>query len=214
MEMGFWNFWIFIIIDCVLLLSFIGWFVYYNFFDTRLRTYVFYPNKQFDIFRKNIKNEIIDTHDKNTNTNKTYTVNRDYIYYKNGRIPYAFYWNNIPIPLNMYDSPEIPEKIQKEVKNLIIQINNKLSNYTTKQINIVMPSKKLKQNIEIDTAESFFRVLHTNFTLNLIKPPTELKKAIKWTAILIGVGIAIALILHFLGVIDIMQILGASPPKK
>jgi hypothetical protein len=90
-----------------------------------------------------------------------------------------------------------------------------MKKYTYKQVNVTMPSKKLKENIEIDTAETFFRVLHTNFTLNLIKPPSDMKKAIKWTIILICIGIAIALVLHFTGVIDLMQILTgkASTPK-
>lgn len=214
MALTFFGFWIYILIDAIMLLAFLGYFIYHNFFDTRLRVFKFYSNKQFEIYRKKIKDESVDVIDSNTDKPHTYTVNRNYIYYNKGRIPYAFFWNNIPIPINMYDSPEIPEKIQKEVKILINQINDKINKYSTKQINVEMPTKKLKENIEIDTAETFFRVLHTNFTLNLIKPPTEFKKAIKWTIILISIGIAIALILHFTGVIDITQILGAKPPVK
>lgn len=209
MAYEFWNFWIFIIIDVIVILGFIGWLIWYNFLDTRLRTYIIYPNKQIKLYKKKIKNELIGIYDKNTARNKIYTVNKDFVYFKNGRIPYAFYWDNIPIPLSLIQDLKLTDK-QKEVlkdieKNLPIQLNLKI------------PNKKLKDEgndkaIEIDTAETFFRVLYTNFTLNLLQPPKDIQKAIKWTAILIGIGIALALILHFLGVIDIMQLLGAKPP--
>lgn len=213
MELGFWNFWIFIIIDIVLILSILGYVIYYNFFDKRLRTFIFYPNKQLEVKRKNIKDEVISMLDRNTGKNKAYTVNRDFIYFKNGRISYAFYWNNIPIPLNMSDFPEMPDKKKKELTELINKSNIILRQYDYKQIEVNIPSKKLSKSIEVETAETFFRLLYTNFTLNLIKPPKDLQKAIKWTAILIAIAIGIAVILHFLGVIDIMQFVGATPPK-
>lgn len=202
--MVFWNFWIFIVIDILVIIGFLGWCFWFFFLDTRLRLFIIYPNKQISIFKKKIKNDVVDIYDKNSNTHKLYTVNKNFIYYRMGRIPHAFYWNNIPIPENITQQLNFtPEQL-----NLLKQIDKK---YPI-QIDISKPNTKLKHNIELDTADTFFRVLNTNFTLNLLKPSTDIKKAVKWTVILIVVAIILALILHFLGVIDVMQLLGAKPP--
>ena len=206
MAYGFLDFWLYIIIDGVVLLAFGGWWFWSNFLDNRLRVYLIYPNKQVKMCKRKIKNNLIDIYDEDTKTRKLYTVNRDFIYYRKGRIPYAYYWDNIPIPVDLNNKDL---KFTDEEKILIKKINKKFPT----QINIQQPNTKLKDDVEIDTAETLFRVLHTNFTLNLLKPPTEFKKAIKWTIILIIVGCGLALILHFMGVIDIMELLGSTPKR-
>jgi len=203
---NFLSFWIYIFIDIIVLIGFSIWAIWFYLFDTRLRLTVFYPNRQMKTIRVKIKNEITNILDKNTNTNKLYTINKKFIYFKNGRIPHAFYWDNIPIPLNMNN--EI--KLEKKEIDLIKKINEK---YPI-QIDIEEPSKMLNKDVEIDTSETFFRILHTNFTLNLLKKPQDMKKAIKWTIILIIIGIGIALILHFTGVINLFEILRTTPPPK
>lgn len=199
---NFWTFWIYIYIDIAVLLAFAVWGIWFYLFDTRVRLFTFYPNRQIKLSRVKPKNDVIATYDKNTETNKLYTINKKFIYFMRNRIPYAFYWDNIPIPLNMMDK----NKFDKKELELIKKINKKAPIH----MDIEEPSKLLKKDIEIDTAETFFRVLHTNFTLNLLKKPQDFKKAIKWTVILIGIGIALAVILHFTGVIDLGEFLGAT----
>jgi len=206
MAYGFLDFWLYIIIDIIVLVAFGIYWLWFNIFDTRLRIYLIYPDKQIKLCRRKIKNDLVEIYDENTKTHKLYTVNKDFIYYRRGRIPYAYYWDNIPIPLDLTEKL----KFSDEEILLVKKINKK---YPI-QIDIQKPNTKFKKDIEIDTAETLFRVLHTNFTLNLLKPPTEFKKAIKWTIILIIIGIGLAIILHFIGVIDLMELLGATPPKK
>lgn len=203
MALGFLDFWLYILIDVVVLLVGGGYFFWFNYLDTRLRVYLIYPDKQVKLCRRKIKNELIEIYDDNTKTHKVYTINKDYIYYRKGRIPYAYYWDNIPIPIDLTQKLKFTDEEIRVVK----QINRKYPF----QININQPNLMLSKTIPLDTSETFFRILHTNFTLNLLKPPTEFKKAIKWTIILIVIGVVIAVMLHFLGVIDLMEILGATP---
>ena len=202
MAYGFLDFWLYIIIDIVVLIVGGGYFLWFTYFDVRLRVYLVYPNKQIRLYRRKIKNDLIEIYDDNTKSHKLYTVNKDFIYFRNGRIPFAYYWDNIPIPIDLAEKL----KFSDEEILLIKKINSK---YPI-QINIHKPNTKFKKDIEIDTAETLFRVLHTNFTLNLLKPPTEFRKAVKWTIILIIVSVGLAIILHFMGVIDLMELLGGA----
>lgn len=195
---------IFIYIDILLVLAIIGYTIFHFFFDTKLRVFIIKPNKQITIYRLKIINDTITIKDKVTNTNKTYTINRDFIYYKFGRIPYTFFWDNIPIPLDLQEDNNI--NLDKKEITVLNKIYSKLGI----QININKPTSQLKKNINIDTAETFFRILHTNFTLNLLKPPKEFKEAIKWMMIFITIGVIIATILHFTGVINLGEILGTT----
>lgn len=205
------TFYIILGIEGVLALLFGLRILYLKFFDNRLRAVMFYPTKEITITIKKCREDIFNIEDSVTKRKETYTLNKEYIYYKDGHIPYAFFWNNIPIPINMLNNPIIPKNEELKIKKHLNEINSIIKKYDMTQFKVNIPSKKFNDSIEIETAETFFRLLNANFTLNLLKPPKEFKEAIKWTMIFIMIGIGILLLLHFTGQIDLIKILGITP---
>lgn len=165
------------------------------------------------IFKSEIKNSTATIYDKKTDTHKTYPINKKFIKYVRGRIPYTFFWDNIPIPLELIEK----EKYYKQFTPIEIKLIKKINERTPIQIDIDQPTKIMKNNkvdvIEIDTCETFFSVLHTNFTLNLLKKPSDMGKAVKWGMILISIAVILAIVLHSMGIIDINQLLTGTAQK-
>ena len=200
------SFWIYIIIDIVLIIGVLGFWLYNNFFDTRAIIFFIYPDRQIKMFKVKIVKDTITYYGK---PEQTYTVNNNMLLF-NRRRPYLFYYYGNPIACNILE--QIEDKLTPDEVKFIKKLNTKHN----KQFALEEPTKWMneKKTVSFDSAETLFRILNTNFTMNLIKPPNDFKQAIKWTVILIAVGIFIAVILHFTGVIDIFELLGTAPPKK
>ena len=64
------------------------------------------------------------------------------------------------------------------------------------------------------TSQEIHKLLDTNFTMNLITPKIDVKKFVLGTAILIGIVIIVAVILHFTGVIDLASIIQETIGQK
>jgi len=199
---------VYIIIDIVLICGIIFYWFWNNFLDTRARVHFIFPDKQLKIFKVKLNKDILSYVD--GKIKQTYTVNSDLIFFRR-RQPFIFYFFGNPVPVNLLENLEVEKLTPNEIKLL-----KGLDKRFNIQLEIKEPSRWLDKakTVSVDSAETLFRILHTNLTLNLIKSPTDIRKTIKWTLILIIAGIGIAIMLHLIGVIDIYAILGTKPPTK
>jgi len=197
----------YIIIDIALICGILFYWFWNNFLDTRARVHFIFPDKQLRIFKVKLNKDTLSYVD--GKIRQTYTVNRDLIYFRR-RQPFVFYFFGNPVPINLLELLKI-EKLTPNEKKVL----NSLDKRFNLQLELKEPSRWLNQakTVAIDSAETLFRILYTNLTLNLIKSPTDLKKTIKWTLILIVGAVGMAIVLHLVGVINIYDILGTKPPS-
>jgi hypothetical protein len=85
--------WTFGIIDALIVLGGIWFFVWITWLDKRIRIFIIYPSKRIDMLKLNAKDNIF-LIDK-----KKYVVEENAIYRRHLRIPYVFYYHNNPKPI-------------------------------------------------------------------------------------------------------------------
>ncbi len=167
---------------------------YYTWLDKRLRVLMFNSKSGLDFFKTNLIDD-----NRFRYMGGVYMVDKKAIYRRFFRIPYSIYFFGNPNPM-MIDKQTTDKKINK-IK--VEVVDEKTGKTIIKEIEDVQV---------IYTAQELHNLLEVNYTLNLIKPPVNVKKVIMTLGIVIAVGIIALLILHFTGVVDIRDFLGVATP--
>ena len=168
--------------------------IYYTWLDKRLRVLMFNSKSGLDFFKTNLIDD-----NRFRYMGGVYMVDKKAIYRRFFRIPYSIYFFGNPNPM-MIDKQTTDKKINK-IK--VEVVDEKTGKTIIKEIEDVQV---------IYTAQELHNLLEVNYTLNLIKPPVNVKKVIMTLGIVIAVGIIALLILHFTGVVDIRDFLGVATP--
>lgn len=184
----------FALVDGLALIGGIIWFIYFTWFDKKLRAIIINNKNGLAILKVNLIN------DTRFNWNKgTYIVDKKAVYRRFFRIPYSIYYEGNPNPIIINKQEPHGSKIIEKIK-----IDEKGNKTITKE-EIILP---------IYTSQELHNILETDFTLKLIQPPTNVKKIFATIGLIVLAGVILLLVLHFTGVIDLRTFFQSTPVKK
>lgn len=163
---------------------------YYTWFDRNLRVIMFNSKSGMNIFKTPVIEDNRFRYD-----GGIYMVDKKAIYRRYFRIPYALYFYGNPNPM-MIEKQVVTDKIVKKKIEYVDEKDGKTKSKEIEMLEIVY------------TAQELHNLLEVNFTMNLIKPPTNIKKIAMTIGIIIVILVVLVVILHFTGVIDIRELLG------
>lgn len=235
MVYGFWDFWVYIVVNIAVLVYVLGKRVYQKFFDKRAFVFIFFPDKQVAERRVEIIDNSVTIYFKHSKETRTYTVNDKDLNYFN-HVPIVMVWDNNPLSLRF--KKDIEANISKEENEQFLTILNKLyASMKPVPPPLVLMKSDLEKTLPFDkkgeenkkgkeqvskedkefavlSARELWGMAHTNLTMGIWnKAENGLKKVWDSTKWLIIGAVVIGAILHLTGTIDIWSLLGATPPN-